>query len=36
MKKMFIAAMACLALFSLTGCESVGKGKGKSPVIVSG
>lgn len=38
MKKIFIAAMACVALFSLTGCESIGKGKGKgkAPVVVSG
>ena len=36
MKKVFIAAMACVALFSLSGCEGIGKGKGKAPVTVSG
>ena len=38
MKKILIAAMACLALFSLTACDTIGKGKGKgkAPVTVSG
>ncbi|WP_156798474.1 ABC transporter [Ahrensia sp. R2A130] len=36
MKKIFIASLACLALFGLTACEGIGKGKGKAPVTVSG
>ena len=36
MKNLFIAAMAVLAVVSLTGCESVGKGKGKAPVEANG
>ncbi len=36
MKKLFVAAITVLALVSLTGCESVGKGKGKAPVVTNG
>lgn len=33
MKNIFVAAMVVVAMFSLTGCESIGKGK--SPVVVT-
>jgi len=36
MKKLFVAAMATIALFALSGCESIGKGKGKAPVETNG
>ena len=38
MKKMFVAVLAVAAVLSLSGCESIGKGKGKGkePVAVSG
>ena len=36
MKKMFVAAMATLALFALAGCDTMGKGKGKAPVETNG
>ena len=38
MKKLLIAVMTVAAMVSLSGCESIGKGKGKGkePVTVSG
>ena len=38
MTKIFVAVMAVVAMISLSGCESIGKGKGKgkAPVETNG
>ncbi len=35
-KTIFVAVMVVAAMFSLTACETVGKGKGKAPVETNG
>ena len=36
MKKIVMIAAALMAVVSLSACESVGKGKGKEPVVTKG
>ena len=36
MKTFFTAALVVVAMLSLSGCESIGKGKAPIPVITNG
>jgi predicted small lipoprotein YifL len=36
MKNLFFVVMALAAIFALSGCESIGKGKAPVPVITNG
>lgn len=36
MTKLFIAAMTVVAALALSGCDTIGKGKGKAPVETNG